>query len=219
MRSDPKMAEQKTRKMRAVAHSRVERAWRVLVLGASILCVACAETLPFTWVQEMPPPPAAAPAEPIHPGDTLTIFVREQETLSGDFKVREDGTYPQPIVGAMHVAGRTPDQVTSLLKQRLQGVLAAPEVAVSIAERRPIRIGVVGEVNSPGLFEVAADDGVLGLLSRAGGLNDFADEDEIYVVRRQPELRRVRISYRDLMLPDNAASRFRLLDGDTIVVE
>ncbi len=119
----------------------------------------------------------------------------------------------------MHVAGRTSDQVTTLLKQRLQGVLAAPEVAVSIAERRPIRVGVIGEVNSPGHFEVAADDGVLGLLSRAGGLNDFADEDEIYVVRRQPELKRVRISYRELMLPDNAASRFRLLDGDTIVVE
>jgi polysaccharide export outer membrane protein len=217
MRSDPKMAEQGTRDMRAVAPFRIERAWRVLVLGVSL--VGCAETLPYTWVQDMPPAPAAARAEPIHPGDTLTVFVREQETLSGDFKVREDGTYPQPIVGAMHVAGRTTEQVTSQLKQRLQGVLAAPDVAVSVAERRPIRVGVIGEVNSPGHFEVAADDGVLGLLSRAGGLNDFADEDEIYVVRRQPELKRVRISYRELMLPDNAASRFRLLDGDTIVVE
>ncbi len=213
------MAEQRTRETRAVAPSRTERAWRALILGISLAGVGCAETLPYTWVQDMPPPPATAPAEPIHPGDTVTVFVREQETLSGDFKVREDGTYPQPIVGAMHVAGRTSDQVTTLLKQRLQGVLAAPEVAVSIAERRPIRVGVIGEVNSPGHFEVAADDGVLGLLSRAGGLNDFADEDEIYVVRRQPELKRVRISYRELMLPDNAASRFRLLDGDTIVVE
>ncbi len=213
------MAEQRTRETRAVAPSRTERAWRVVIVGISLIGVGCAETLPYTWVQDMPPPPATAPAEPIHPGDTVTVFVREQETLSGDFKVREDGTYPQPIVGAMHVAGRTSDQVTTLLKQRLQGVLAAPEVAVSIAERRPIRVGVIGEVNSPGHFEVAADDGVLALLSRAGGLNDFADEDEIYVVRRQPELKRVRISYRELMLPDNAASRFRLLDGDTIVVE
>jgi polysaccharide export outer membrane protein len=219
MRSDPKMAEQRTRETREVAPSRTERAWRVLIVGIALAGVGCAETLPYTWVQDMPPPPATAPAEPIRPGDTVTVFVREQETLSGDFKVREDGSYPQPIVGAMHVAGRTSEQVTALLKQRLQGVLAAPEVAVSIAERRPIRVGVIGEVNAPGHFEVAADDGVLGLLSRAGGLNDFADEDEIYVVRRQPDLKRVRISYRELMLPDNAASRFRLLDGDTIVVE
>ena len=126
------MAEQRTRGTRAVAPSRAERAWRVVVVGISLVGIGCAETLPYTWVQDMPPPPATAPAEPIHPGDTVTVFVREQETLSGDFKVREDGTYPQPIVGAMHVAGRTSDQVTTLLKQRLQGVLAAPE-----ATRRP----------------------------------------------------------------------------------
>jgi polysaccharide export outer membrane protein len=217
MRSDPKMAEQPTPEPRAAANAL--RSPRALLALVCLLAVSCAETLPYTWVQDMPPPPSSAPVEPIHPGDTLTVFVREQETLSGDFKVREDGSYPQPIVGALHVAGRTPEQVTSQLKQRLQGVLAAPDVAVSIAERRPIRVGVIGEVNSPGHFEVAADDGVLGLISRAGGLNDFADEDDIYVVRRQPELRRVRIRYQELMLPENAASRFRLFDGDTIVVE
>jgi polysaccharide export outer membrane protein len=195
---------------------------RMLHVAAALACswlVGCAETLPYTWVQELPPPPRNAPAAPIQPGDTLTVFVREQETLSGDFKVREDGTFPEPIVGAVHAAGRTPDQISAALKQRLQGVLAVPEVNVSVAERRPIRVGVIGEVQSPGHFEVAADDGVLGLLARAGGLNDFADEDDIFIVRREPELRRIRVRYRELMLPDNAASRFRLLDGDTIVVE
>ncbi len=195
---------------------------RILHVAAAFACswlVGCAETLPYTWVQELPPPPRTAPAAPIQPGDTLTVFVREQETLSGDFKVREDGTFPEPIVGAVHAAGRTPDQISAALKQRLQGVLAAPEVNVSVAERRPIRVGVIGEVQSPGHFEVAADDGVLGLLARAGGLNDFADEDDIFIVRREPELKRIRVRYRELMLPDNAASRFRLLDGDTIVVE
>lgn len=196
-----------------------DRRLRFAVVLACASLAGCAETLPYTWVQELPPPPQKAPAAPIQPGDTLTVFVREQETLSGDFKVREDGTFPEPIVGAVHAAGRTPDQVSAALKQRLQGVLAAPDVNVSVAERRPIRVGVIGEVQSPGHFEVAADDGVLGLLARAGGLNDFADEDDIYVVRREPELKRIRIRYRELMLPDNAASRLRLLDGDTIVVE
>ena len=197
---------------------RKARTW-VSCLCVLVATTGCAETLPYTWVQEVPPPTRQAPADPIQPGDTLTIFVREQETLSGDFKVREDGTFAQPIVGAVHAAGRGPDQVAQALKDRLKGVLAAPDVSVSIAERRPIRVGVIGEVQAPGHFEVAADDGVLGLLARAGGLNDFADEDDIYVVRRQPELKRIRIRYRELMLPENAAARFRLIDGDTIVVE
>lgn len=179
----------------------------------------CAGSLPYVWVQEVPPSAMASTEGPILPGDTITVFVQEQEGLSGDFLVGADGTYIQPILGAVHVGGRRPEQVSQLLRERLQGVLAEPVVSVSVANRRPIRIGVLGEVNQPGHFELGVEEGILSALARAGGLNDFADEDDIFVVRRQPELLRIRVRYRELMLPENAAARFRLADGDTIVVE
>jgi polysaccharide export outer membrane protein len=175
--------------------------------------------LPYVWVQEVPPSAQPSTDAPVRPGDTITVFVQEQEGLSGDFLVGADGTYIQPILGAVHAGGRRPEQVAQLLRERLQGVLAEPVVSVSIANRRPIRIGVLGEVNQPGHFELGVEEGILSALARAGGLNDFADEDDIFVVRRQPELLRIRVRYRELMLPEHAAAGFRLADGDTIVVE
>jgi len=175
--------------------------------------------LPYVWVQDVVPPKAPSADAPIQAGDTITVFVQEQEGLSGDFLVGADGSYVQPILGAVHVAGRTPDQVQRHLTERLRGILAEPLVSVAVATRRPIRIGVIGEVLQPGYFELGVDEGILSGLARAGGLNDFADEDEIFVIRRHPELQRIRVRYRELMRPEHAAARFRLLDGDTIVVE
>lgn len=187
--------------------------WLVLV-G---IC-ACGSALPYVWVQELPPAPPTTDA-PIQAGDTISVFVQEQEGLSGDFLVGVDGKYVQPILGAVHVGGRTPEQVERLLRQQFEGILAEPVVAVSVAARRPIRVGVIGEVRQPGHFELGTDEGILAALSRAGGLSDFADEDDIFVIRRQPELRRIRVRYRELLMPEHAAGRFRLLDGDTVVVE
>ncbi|NLE88224.1 MAG: polysaccharide export protein [Myxococcales bacterium] len=192
--------------------------WAVALAVASA-CSGCGSSLPYVWVQDVVPPKAPSADAPIQAGDTITVFVQEQEGLSGDFLVGADGSYVQPILGAVHVAGRTPDQVQRHLTERLRGILAEPLVSVAVATRRPIRIGVIGEVLQPGYFELGVDEGILSGLARAGGLNDFADEDEIFVIRRHPELQRIRVRYRELMRPEHAAARFRLLDGDTIVVE
>ncbi len=191
----------------------------VMVLVVAGACSACGSGLPYVWVQDVVPPKAPSAGAPIQAGDTITVFVQEQEGLSGDFLVGADGSYVQPILGGVHVAGRTPDQVQRHLAGRLRGILAEPRVSGAGAARRPIRSGVSGEVLQPGYFELGVDEGILSGLARAGGLNDFADEDEIFVIRRHPELQRIRVRYRELMRPEHAAARFRLLDGDTIVVE
>lgn len=204
---------------RGVSLALLSRLGRGLSLSLVLLCIhACGSSLPYVWVQELPPAPPATET-PIQAGDTITVFVQEQEGLSGDFLVGVDGKYVQPILGAVHVGGRTPDQVERLLGERFRGILTEPVIAVSVAARRPIRIGVIGEVRQPGHFELGVDEGILAALARAGGLNDFADEDEIFVIRRQPELQRIRVRYRELMAPEHAAARFRLRDGDAVVVE
>src|SRR5690606_29987203 len=125
---------------------------RLIAVVSAIACVACGGSLPYVWVQDVPPEPETVAEAPIQAGDTITVFVQEQEGLSGDFLVGADGAYIQPIVGSVHVAGRTPAQVEEVLRGRLRGILAEPVVGVSVAQRRPIRVGVLGEVNQPGHF-------------------------------------------------------------------
>jgi polysaccharide export outer membrane protein len=62
---------------------------------------------------------------------------------------------------------------------------------------------------------------VVQALARAGGLNEFADEDDIFVVRQGaagPPLR-VRFTYLSVLRGENGAADFRLRTGDVVVVE
>ncbi len=201
--------------------SRSRRLWAPVACVAvvAVLASACGSSLPYVWVQSLPPAELAQARDAIGTGDLLSVFVQDQQSLTGEFRVRADGTFVQPLVGAVPAADKTPEEVANALRGTLKGMIVDPKVTVSIAERAPIRVGVVGEVTTPGQYQVAADVGVLGVLAHAGGLNDFADEDEIFVVRREPRLSRIRFRFRDLTRPESAATQFRLRDGDTVVVD
>ena len=184
---------------------------------SALSLIGCAGSLPpFTWADELPP--SNAPRL-IQAGDTLAVLVKDQVELSGDFPVRSNGTYEQPVVGPVGVAGLTEPQASERLAGLLKGIVVRPKVVVTVAIPRPIKVGVVGEVESGGLFEVAPDESVLSVISQAQGLTPYADEDAIYVVRKRPKVLRVRFRYSDLVGAEPASTAFRLRDGDVIVVE
>ena len=79
-------------------------------------------------------------------------------------------------------------------------------------------MSVVEEVTHPGPFEVDRGEGVLQALGRAGGFTEFASKDGIYVLRDKPT-ERVRFRYEDLVGGDERSLKFRLRDGDVVVVE
>ena len=57
------------------------------------------------------------------------------------------------------------------------------------------------------------------LNAQGGGLTEFADEDDIYVVRKYPSLTRIRFRYQDLVGGVGKSVTFVLRDGDVVVVE
>ena len=61
-----------------------------------------------------------------------------------------------------------------------------PQVTVArSAKPAPIRINVVGQVKTPGSFELTRDRSVTAALAAAGWLNEFAGDDDVYVLRPQ----------------------------------
>jgi polysaccharide export outer membrane protein len=122
-------------------------------------------------------------------------------------------------VGSVALSGLTLTEATQQLTARLAGILVRPQVTVSVTKRRPIRVSVLGEVKQPGRFELEYDESLLSAVARGGGLTEYADRDSIYVVRREPHLLRIRFRFRDLAGPEAISARFRLNDGDVVVVE
>jgi polysaccharide export outer membrane protein len=190
-----------------------------LWFGVCLLLASCAPPQPFVWASRLGTPDEQASVYRIGPGDEIYVLVADQQALSGVFTIGPDGSYIQPVVGNVSLNGLTPKEATAQLTARLAGILVRPQVSVSVTKRRPIRVSVIGEVQRPGRFEMPYDESILSALATAGGLNEFADSDSIYVVRREPHLLRIRFRLRDLSGPEAISARFRLNDSDVLVVE
>ena len=189
-----------------------------VLLGLSLVLslLGCADRRPFVWGSKLPQ--SSARARPLGVGDKIQVLVSGQESMSGEFEVRPAGEVVIPVVGRFAVAGKDPEQVAQQLAQHLSGVLANPRVAV-VATVRRTSVSVIGEVDTPGSYELRSGDGLLAALARAGGLTEFADSDSIFVLRRDANGPRIRFRYRDLTGSDPSSTRFELRDGDVIVVE
>jgi polysaccharide export outer membrane protein len=184
----------------------------------------CAER-PFVWVTDLPV--QAEERAVVGPRDSILVVVKNQGPLSGEFVVRDDGTYLQPTLGNIMVAGRDPTSIAADLQTRLAGIVTNPEVSVSIVKAAPVRVNVVGEVRAPGSYELMRDHRVVSALAVAGWLTDFARRDRVFVVRPDSQAaaqggraeERIRFSASELTAAEPHSARFQLRDGDIVVVE
>jgi polysaccharide export outer membrane protein len=101
--------------------------------------------------------------------DVLTITVFDQQDLSGEFGVDEDGTFAYPLLGRVNASGLTLRQLEGELKKRLAaGYLKNPQLSVTVGEYRSKKVFIVGEVRQPGTYTLMEQTTLIEALSRAG---------------------------------------------------
>jgi polysaccharide export outer membrane protein len=188
-----------------------------LIVLVALLPLGCAHEERFTWAADMPVRDSAA--EPaVHPRDTILVEVEKQPTLSGEFVVRDDGHFTQPMVGSLRVAGLTTRQIAAEVAVSLKDIIISPVVSVWITKTSPIHVSVVGEVKSPGIYEMTRDRNLLTVLALAGWLTEFAHTDRVFVVRAGSN-ERIRFRVRDITTAEPFATQFVFADADVVVVE
>jgi polysaccharide export outer membrane protein len=188
------------------------------LLAALLPLLACAAIGPFVWVDDYAAEAQAKEKEyVIAPGDLISVSVYKEEGMSARGKVRPDGKISLPFLNDVEAAGYTPSALAQQLQTRLKEYKNLPVVTVSIEEQKAARIYIVGEVTKQGEYPLDASTGMLQALALAGGLNDFAHRDRIFVVRSGAP--RIRFRFEDLTHGAGRAAQFALRSGDTIVVE
>lgn len=194
------------------------RTWRTTACLSVALAVGCATESHFVWVDQIPI--SNQNIEAIEPRDSILISVKNQPTLSGEFLVGDHGNYSQPTLGTISAAGKTTDALARDLEERLKNIVVNPEVTVSITKLASIRVNVVGEVKTPGSYELLRGRGVIPALAAAGWLTEFADRNKIFVIRSEAgTTQRVRFRAGELTAAEPHATGFRLKDGDVVVVD
>ena len=108
--------------------------------------------------------------EVIGPDDSITISVLESDDVSKTWRVTSTGNIDLPLVGQIHAAGLTADQLEKQLNDGLKKYIRDPHVTVYIAEFRSQPVTVTGAVHRPGTFQTEGPKTLWTVLTMAGGL-------------------------------------------------
>ena len=134
------------------------------------------------------------------------------------YLVDTDGNIDFPILGKIKVAGMTRKELTDYLKQSLikKDLLKDPIVTVQYLN---FKVSVMGEVSSPGSFNISSDRiTLLEALSMAGDLTIYGRRDRVAVIREEEGKRT--ILYHDLRSSDIFNSPcYYLRQNDIVYVE
>jgi polysaccharide export outer membrane protein len=156
-----------------------------------ILALITLTPMPAAASQQPPaqqqPQPAAEAGEPylIGPEDVVEIAVWSNTDLSRTVPVRPDGKISLPLLHDVQASGLTPTQLQEALTTSLARFVAEPVVSVIVRDVKSIKVTVIGEVRTPGRYEVRSRTTVLDVLAMAGGLSQYAARGRITILRRE----------------------------------
>ncbi|WP_319405957.1 polysaccharide biosynthesis/export family protein [uncultured Desulfosarcina sp.] len=155
----------------------------------------------------------------VGPGDRLEISVWRDETLSREIVVPPDGILSFPLIGDVNVANMSVAQIRETIKKRLAEYVPDASVSVILKEINSLKAYVIGQVKSPGEFDITLESRVMQLLAKAGGLTPFAAERDIHILRYQgKKIEKIGFDYKEVLKGNNLEQDIVLKRGDVLVV-
>jgi polysaccharide export outer membrane protein len=163
---------------------------------------------PSGAVEAQLPPPAAATAVTLQPGDLVRILIWREEDLSGEFLVDEDGTVTLPLIGEKQVTRIPLMEVRDSLVADYRVHLRNPAIIITPLRR----IHMLGEVNKPGVYAVDPTVSLAGAVAIAEGATPSGDLRKISIWRAGRVLR-------ERVAPGETLTNVDIRSGDQIIVE
>ena len=132
-----------------------------------------------------PPPSEASPVYTLAPDDKIMITALDAEEVTTKVPLRIDpkGNIALPLVGRIHAAGLTTEQLEEAIEAQLKKYLQEPDVSVYLVEMRPQPVSVLGAVQVPGVQQILGKKTLYEVISMAGGIRQDAGY-EIKLTRR-----------------------------------
>jgi polysaccharide export outer membrane protein len=168
------------------------------------------------------PAPSTEGVYEMGPGDVLDIIVWRNKELSMTVTVRPDGWISLPLLGDVRAAGVTPGALQKTLEQSFSKVVSSPMVTVVVSKVGSFKVSILGKVRQPGRYDLEGPVTVLDVLALAGGPNEYAQPDGMYVLRRSgvgdSPYQRIPARYSSSILAGKDNTNVTVKPGDIIIV-
>jgi polysaccharide biosynthesis/export protein len=107
-------------------------------------------------------------------GDSIRITVYNNNDLTTEARLAEDGSIAFPLLGRVKLAGLSKTAAEQHLSKSLVegGFLRMAEVNLIVTEYRSQQVAVLGEVTKPGKYPITSATTVMDILAQAGGITD-----------------------------------------------
>lgn len=148
----------------------------------------------------------------LRPGDLLRVIVWPNDDLSGEFPIQRSGNVNLPFLGEVQAAGVSLDSLRDRLRAGYEEMVKNPVITVT-----PVfRVGVLGNVRQPGIYQVTPSEGLFDVIGMAGGFGPRANEEQVRIVRRDQVLEVNAL--RALQEGTAGLDQYQLRSGDQVVV-
>ena len=155
------------------------------------------------------------PGYVVGPGDEIIVKMWGRVEGTQRMTVDRDGKIFFPKLGSLYVAGKTFEEMRAFLKSKVS-TIAEVSSDVTMGRMKGIRVSVVGEVRSPGWYNVSSFQTALQVLSIAGGMKDIGSLRRIRILRGGKEVQEIDLY--DLLLSGDTRADIRLQQGDVVFV-
>ena len=119
------------------------------------------------------------------------------------YTVTEEGYLEFPLVGNIYVKNQTVEEITNLLTEHLGDYIKEFVVIIKLVN---FNITILGEVSSPGLYNIYQTDiNLFEAIAMAGDMTDFSIRDDVTVIRKTKDgskVRQVDMSRRSFLSSD-----------------
>jgi polysaccharide biosynthesis/export protein len=164
---------------------------------------------------------AVSPDYRIGPGDSLHVFVFENDQLSVTVPVRPDGKISTPLVEDMVAVGKTPSQLARDIESSLGKYVKSPKVNVVVMVALSVysQVKVIGQVKEPQALPFHEGMTVLEALLSVKGLSQFAAGNRARIVRTvNGKQQDIKVKLESLVNNGDLSQNLPLLPGDVLVV-
>jgi polysaccharide biosynthesis/export protein len=179
-------------------------------------------TVAYSGMAADPIVPAAVPADYlIGPGDSLHIFVFQNDELSTTVPVRPDGKISTPLVEDMVAVGKTPSQLARDIEKSLTEYVKSPKVNVVVMGAMSVfsQVKVIGQVVRPQALPYRDGMTVLDAVLAVGGLAPFAAGNRAHLVRSDHgKNSEIKVKLDSLVNNGDMRQNLPLRPGDVLVV-